>query len=254
MKILLLENTHSLALAINNFLTTLGHNINHFDSKVEFIDIIRSGPYDLFLLDLDAANEISANCIQGIAKIFAQTPILLLSNNHNFSSIEKAMELGCSDYIRRPFEFKELELKIRQFTANIFPIKSALIPLSQNYTYDTDSSSLYYQGEIQRFTKRETALIALFMLHRNHRITIEQISLALWNHPNGDPATIRSNVYRLRKKLKEKLIETYREEGYVWTYHDINSSSGVHMKECNSQTVTTKNNNPNFNSKQRIVV
>lgn len=221
MNILLLENTYSLALSISNFLTTLGHSVNHFDGKVEFVDIIRSGHYDLFLLDLNAANDVSIDCIKGIAKIFPQTPIILLSGNHDLNVIEKALDLGCSDYIRRPFEFKELELKIRQFNTNIFPIKSALISLSPNYTYDTDASSLYYQGEIQKFTKKEKALIALFMLNQHKCITEEQISLALWNHPEGDSATVRSNIYRLRKKLKEDFIQTYRQEGYIWINYDL---------------------------------
>lgn len=216
MKILLLENTHSLALSISNFLTTLGYDVNHFDGNVDFLEMIRSGPYDLFLLDLNASNEISADCIKGIVKIFPQSPIILLSGNHDLNVIEKALELGCNDYIRRPFEFKELELKIRQYNKNIFPIKSSLITLSQNYAYDTDASSLYYKGDIQHFTKKEKALIALFMLNRNKYITEEQISLALWNTPYGDSSTVRSNIYRLRRKLKEDFIQTYRQEGYMW--------------------------------------
>jgi DNA-binding response OmpR family regulator len=216
MKILLLENTHSLALSISNFLTTLGHDVNHFDGNVDFLEMIRSGPYDLFLLDLNASNAISANCIKGIAKIFPKTPIILLSAEHNLNIIEKALELGCTDYIKKPFEFKELELKIRQYNKHIFPIKSSLIHLSQHYTYDTDSSLLYYKGITQAFTKKEKALISLFMLNRNKFISEEQISLALWNAPYGESATIRSNISRLRKKLKEDFIQTYRQEGYMW--------------------------------------
>lgn len=216
MKILLLENTHSLALSISNFLTTLGHSVNHFDDRADFLEMIRSGPYDMFLLDLNASNAISANCIHGIAKIFPKKPIILLSTDHNLNKIEKALELGCTDYIKKPFEFKELELKIRQYNTHIFPIKSSLIQLSQNYTYDTDTSSLYYKGLTQALTKKEKALLALFMLNRNKFITEEQISLALWNTPYGYSATVRSNVYRLRRKLKEDFIQTYRQEGYMW--------------------------------------
>lgn len=217
MKILLLENTHSLAFSISNFLTLLEHNVTHFDSKIGLIDIICSGPYDLFLLDLDTANDVSINCIRSITRIFSQTPIILLCNNSHTAAIEKAMNLGCSDYIKRPFEFKELESKIAHIKTNTLPATNTLITLSQNYTYHLHSSSLYYKGKVQIFTKKEKALIALFMLNQNQCITHEQISLTLWNHPYGNFGTVRSNICRLRKKLKENLIETYRDEGYVWT-------------------------------------
>jgi len=75
---------------------------------------------------------------------------------------------------------------------------------------------LYYKGLIQAFTKKEKTLLALFMLNRNKFITEEQISLALWNNPFGESATIRSHISRLRKKLKENFIQTYRQEGYMW--------------------------------------
>ena len=216
MKILLLENTHSFALSINNFLSALGHNLKHFDGKADFLEMVQSAPYDLFLLDLNAANDVSANCIKGIVKIFPHTPIILLSGNHNLNAIEKALDLGCSDYLKKPFEFKELELKIRQYNKHIFPIKSSLITLSQDYVYDTDSSLLYYQGIKQALTKKEKALLALFMLNRNKFLTEEQISLALWNNPFGESVNIRSHISRFRKKLKEDFIKTYRQEGYMW--------------------------------------
>lgn len=216
MKILLLENTHSLALSITNFLTALGHSVNHFDGKADFIEMIKSGPYDMFLLDLNASNAISANFIHGVAKVFPHTPIILLSSTSNLNVIEKALELGCTDYLKKPFEFKELELKIRQHNKHIFPIKSSLIQLSQHYTYDTHTFKLYYNKEEQPLTKSERALLALFMLNRNKFLTDEQISLALWNNPFGESINIRSHISRFRKKLKEDFIKTYRQEGYMW--------------------------------------
>lgn len=216
MKILLLENTHSLALSISNFLTTLGHSVNFCDGKADFVEMIRSGPYDMFLLDLDASNAISANCIKGIVKIFPHTPIILLSGNHNLNVIEKALDLGCSDYLKKPFEFKELELKIRQHNKHIFPIKSCLIRLSENYTYDLEESRLLYQEQEQSFTKKETALLRLFMLKKKKIISEEQIALAVWNEYFVESILIRSLVSRLRKKLKEDFIHTYRGQGYVW--------------------------------------
>jgi DNA-binding response OmpR family regulator len=216
MKILLLENTHSLALSINSFLTTLGHSVKYCDGKADFVEMIRSGPYDMFLLDLDASNAISANCIKGIVKIFPHTPIILLSANHNLNVIEKGLELGCTDYLKKPFEFKELELKIRQHNKHIFPLKSSLIHLSESYTYDVEQSRLFYKNEEQSFTKKETALLRLFMLNKKKIISEEQIALAVWNEYFIDSILIRSLLSRLRKKLKEDFIHTYRGQGYVW--------------------------------------
>lgn len=216
MRILLLENTYSFANSIRNFLTALGNEVTHFDGRVDFVNIIRSAPYDLFLLDIDASNEIGVDCIKGVVKIFPTIPIILLSANHDIETIEKALDLGCSDYLKKPFELKELELRIRRFNINIFPIKSSLISLSPNYTYDTNSCSLFYQGEVQIFTKKETILIASFMLNRNKVMTEEQIALSVWNDTRIESTAIRSLVSRCRNKLKEDFIQNFRGIGYRW--------------------------------------
>ncbi len=216
MRILLLENTYSFANSIRNFLTALGHEIIHFDGRADFVNIVRSAPYDLFLLDINASNEIGANCIKGIVKVFPHFPIILLSANHDLNVIEKALDLGCSDYLKKPFEFKELELKIRQFNTHIFPIKSSLISLSPNYTYDTDSAALYYRGIKQTFTKKETILIASFMLNRNKILSEEQIALSVWTDTRVEGTAIRSLVSRCRNKLKEDFIQNIRGIGYMW--------------------------------------
>lgn len=219
MRILLLENTYSFANTISNFLTALGHEIIHFDGRADFVNIVRSAPYDLFLLDINASNEIGVDCIKGIVKIFPDFPIILLSANHDAEIIDKASNLGCSDYLKKPFELKELELKIRQFNTHIFPIKSSLIALSENYTYDTNSSKLFYQGQAQILTKKEKALIASFMLNRNKILSEELIALAVWNTPMIESTAIRSLVARLRKKIKEDFIQNFRGIGYVWADH-----------------------------------
>lgn len=216
MRILLLENTYSFANSIRNFLTALGHQVIHFDGRADFVTIVRSAPYDLFLLDIDPANTIGIDCIKGLVKVFPHFPIILLSANHDLNVIEKALDLGCSDYLKKPFEFKELELKIRQFNTHIFPIKSSLLSLSPNYTYDTDSASLYYKGKKQSFTRKETILIASFMLNRNKILSEEQIALSVWNDIRVESTAIRSLVSRCRTKLKEDFIQNVWGMGYRW--------------------------------------
>ncbi|HLD23627.1 MAG TPA: response regulator transcription factor [Sulfuricurvum sp.] len=220
MKILLLENTYSFANSISNFLTALGHEVIHLDGRVNFVDIVRSGTFDLFLLDINTSTQVGADSIKDIVKFFPTIPIILLSANHDMEIIETALDLGCSDYLKKPFELKELELRLRRFNTNIFPIKSSLITLSPNYTYDTNSCSLFYQGKIQIFTKKETILIASFMLNRNKIMSEEQIALSVWNDTRIESTAIRSLVTRCRQKLKEDFIQNIRGIGYRWVDSD----------------------------------
>ena len=81
--------------------------------------------------------------------------------------------------------------------------------------YDKEVSLLYYDGEIQTFTKREHALVLLFISNLGQIMTDESIQSCIWDGEYVESSTIRSLVNRLRAKLKEELIQNIRGFGYV---------------------------------------
>ena len=68
---------------------------------------------------------------------------------------------------------------------------------------------------VQKFTKRENALIILFVSNLGQIISDENIRSFIWNGEYAEDATIRSLVNRVRHKLKEELIENIRGFGYI---------------------------------------
>lgn len=216
MKIVLIESSHDLALSIVNFLSALGHCVCRFDGKSDFVEIMRAGKQDLYIIDFDSANAISPDCIKGICKVFPSSPILLMGQRYHARFIRSAMVQWYSDFIQKPFDFKEIEICLRKYDHFIFPIKSSLVSLSHSYSYDTHSQILFRNKEKMALTRQERILISLFILNRNKVLTEEEISIALYNNPFAENTAIRTRISRLRKKLDGFFIKSYRREGYMW--------------------------------------
>ena len=87
--------------------------------------------------------------------------------------------------------------------------------LSKNYSYDQEHSSLLFNGEAQTLTKRQSQIIDLLARNRSRVVDFDQFSEYVWSEQIVDNATIRAEVSRLKKILKEDIISNIRGMGYM---------------------------------------
>ena len=219
MKVLLLEDEFMLSRSIRTYLLNSGCFVDHFDNGQDVLDVIKTQSYDFYILDINTPLVGGLDCLKEIAKLYPDTPKIIISAYHDIDYITEAFALGCSDYLKKPFNLKELEIRITHLTSKISAVPEkhtdSVIRLSQHYTFDKETNILYFDNEVQKFTKRENALVVLFVTNTGKIISDENIRSFIWDGEYAEDATIRSLVNRVRHKLKEELIENIRGIGYV---------------------------------------
>lgn len=219
MKILLLEDEFMLARSIRTYLLSRGYLVDHFDNGAEVLDAIETQSHDFYILDINTPLVGGIECLQAITKKYPNIPKIIISAYHDVDYISEAFSSGCSDYLKKPFNLKELEIRIQHLTAQAQSIPEKaydpIIRLGGHYTFDKESNFLYYDGEPQMFTRRELSLITMFVSNLGQIMTDESIRSFVWDGEEAEPSTIRSLVNRVRSKLKEDLIENVRGFGYI---------------------------------------
>lgn len=219
MKILLLEDEFMLARSIRTYLLSRGHFVDHFDNGQEVLDLIDTRHYDFYILDINTPLVGGLECLKAISAKYPEIPKIIISAYHDVEYISDAFSFGCSDYLKKPFNLKELDIRIAHLTTqvqqNAKPLYDPIIRLSEHYTFNKESNFLYYDGEIQKFTKRELSLIRMFVSNLGQIMTDESIRSFVWDGEEAEPSTIRSLVNRVKQKLKEELIENVRGFGYM---------------------------------------
>lgn len=217
MKILLLEDEYLLSRSIRTYLLSRGHFVDDFDNGCDVLETIGEKAYDFYILDINTPLVGGLECLKAINERYPETPKIIISAFHDIDHISDAYDLGCSDYLKKPFNLKELEIKITKL-AEMVPHteeESPIIPLSRHYSFDRESQQLYYDGEMQHFTPREHALLLLFIGNIGQVMTDDTIETFIWDGEEVERSTIRSLVNRLRSKLHEELIGNVRGFGYI---------------------------------------
>jgi len=214
MKILLLEDEVMLNESICEFLESDGHIIDSFFNGVEAFDAIQKSNYDLLILDINVPGIDGLSILEKIHMLKIHIPTIYISALVDIEDISRAYDLGCHDYLKKPFHLKELSLKIdRVKLAQDTP--QIHLRLSKNYSYDQEHNRLLFKKEVQTLTKRQSQIIEILARNRGMVVDFEQFSEYVWGDYIVDNATIRAEINRLKKILKEDIIVNVRGMGYM---------------------------------------
>ncbi|WP_373073987.1 response regulator transcription factor [Sulfurimonas sp.] len=214
MKILLLEDEVMLNESICEFLEAQGHQVESFVDGLDALEAIKNNMYDLLILDITVPGMDGLSFLEKIHELKIHSPAIYISALVDIEDISRAYDLGCYDYLKKPFHLKELALRIdRVKISNDTP--RVHLRLSKNYSYDQEHSTLLFNNEPQTLTKRQSQIIDLLARNRGLVVDFEQFTNYIWTDTFVDNATIRAEVNRLKKSLKEDVIQNIRGMGYM---------------------------------------
>jgi DNA-binding response OmpR family regulator len=214
MKILLLEDEVMLNESICEYLESDGHQVESFFDGLEALDAIKKNSFDLLVLDITVPNLDGLSFLEKIHSLKIHVPVIYISALVDIEDISRAYNLGCNDYLKKPFHLKELSLRVDR--VNVFNNAPRIhLRLSKNYSYDQEHSTLLFNQEPQTLTKRQSQIIDLLSRNRGRVVDFEQFQTYVWSEQMVDNATIRAEINRLKKFLKEDVIINVRGMGYM---------------------------------------
>lgn len=118
MKILLLEDDILLNEAITKYLTTIGHAITSARDGNVCLEILEKVKFDLLIFDINVPNIDGLSILEILHTQKKIMPIIFISTLIDIEDISRAFELGCYDYLKKPFHLKELNLRIDRISKN----------------------------------------------------------------------------------------------------------------------------------------
>ena len=214
MKILLLEDEQLLNNAITKFLQLKGHSVQSFREGISALEAIVEKNYDLLILDINVPNINGFKLLQEIQKSKIQIPTIFISAIIDIDEIEKAFNLGCQDYIKKPFHLKELDIRISKILKSSYMPKSH-VRLSKSYSLDIENNILRFNGDVQVLSDRQFKILKLLANNRNRVVEYDLFQECAWDNLDVEIPTIRAEINRLKKSLKEDIIVNIRNMGYM---------------------------------------
>jgi two-component system OmpR family response regulator len=214
MKILLLEDELMLRSSIEEYLEALGHKVVAFSNGQEAYERVQIEKFDLLILDINTPKITGLNLLKALNGIEQASPTIFISANVDIDDISQAFDLGAADYLKKPFHLKELGLRIDKIK-KVSDVKSMQhLILSEKYVFSKTEQILFYNNHVQTLTKKQLQILTLLSENLGVIVDFEKFRSYVWNEEPVDNATIRAEISRFRKLLKEDFIVNLKGVGY----------------------------------------
>lgn len=215
MKILLLEDDYLYKVSIKEFLQELDFIVDDFENGDDALDAIFSNSYDLLLLDIRVPGMDGFTLLETIRKEELNTPIIILTSLTDITNLSRGYDLGCNDYIRKPFDLIELKFRIEQLIKNsCFKTFDDFIQIAVDYEFDVKKNILYKEKEQIDLSFKESELVSFLVQNRGFFVSIETLHERIWENKDISYSDIRMCIKRIREKTCKDFIKTKRFVGY----------------------------------------
>lgn len=216
MKIFLLEDDFSLNKIIKLSLVNRGFFVDSFTDGYKAVDAILNSKHDLYILDLNVLGFDGHKVLEFIRKDDLTVPIIMISAEIDIENIKKSYTLGCNDYIKKPFDFEELFLRIQYHLSHIKKDgnQDFIIDLGYDFTFNLLEQTLHKSKHEIELTSKEKLLLSLLVKNINNCVTNEMIHEYVWDSKEMEAVSMRTIVHKLKKKLKNGMVINLRGVGY----------------------------------------
>ncbi|WP_130480451.1 response regulator transcription factor [Sphaerotilus mobilis] len=233
MRALLAEDDAILADALSANLRQAGFQVEVADNGAVAEYLLTRQTFEVGIIDLGLPLVDGLTVVQRVRKIKPQLPLLILTALDGLEHRVAGLNAGADDYLTKPFDFPELEARIRAVLRRASPgdagtgsgsdTGSSATAVGQ-LVFDRDLRRATISGQALELTPREWLLLDLLLTQRRKVITKEQIGLA-WSadlSESGGPSSLEVYIHRLRRKLEGSGvgIRTVRGLGYLLETQD----------------------------------
>jgi DNA-binding response OmpR family regulator len=222
-KILIVEDEPAMQLGLKDNLEMEGYAVDLAGDGEEGLTKIKSGNYDLILLDIMLPKISGFDICKNVRAAGLKTPIILLTARGEEIDKVLGLELGADDYITKPFSVRELLARVKailrrnQLTAP--PPEHAMAKIGKLHL----DFSLFYarndEGEV-KLSHKEIEILQFLFKNKNKVVSRYDLLENVWGYEEQiTTRTVDNFVARLRQKLEEnpntpKVILTVHGAGY----------------------------------------
>lgn len=220
MRILYVEDEPELSDIVCTGLRKRSYSVDAAYDGEEALDYYRAYDYDVIVLDLNLPVIDGLEVLRQIRQTDHKAKILILSARDAVNDRVKGLDMGANDYLTKPFDFLELEARIRTLC------RIAYVQVANSITCEALRIDMALKmasfGPIQlSLTQKEYAILEYLMLHKNQVVNTNQILEHAWDsEADLFPDTLKYHIHAIKKKLGEAgcrkdLIRNLRGVGYV---------------------------------------
>jgi DNA-binding response OmpR family regulator len=212
MRVLIIEDDVQLNIALTEFFKIKRFDTVSAKDGLSAIEETNNAHFDLYVIDINIPDINGLDLLKHIRKTDLTTPIIIITASLEIQNFSTAFENGCSEYIKKPFHLKELDIRI----GNLLALnKPETIRIRDGLYYHSGTGEFFYNNQPIRLRYKEKRFCAVIMKHVNSIVSNEKIYDYVWEGEIRESYPLRQLLGELRKKLPFDIIHTRTKEGYM---------------------------------------
>ena len=211
-RILIIEDNRNLSMGLKNNLECEGHETDLAGDGSIGLARVRTGLYDLVILDLMLPGIDGYRVLEGIREVDGSTPVIVLTARADEADKVKGLGLGADDYVTKPFALAELLARIDAVLRRSQPVtpsepapepaESGDVARFADVVVDNGQRTVTRGGEPVKLTHLEFELLLFFARHPYHVFNRNRLLGLVWGQTAGSPRTVDNFVGQLRKRFE----------------------------------------------------
>lgn len=218
-KILLVEDHHDIAELVYDYLESNGFTMDYASDARMALNLLADDSFDLLILDVMMPGMDGIELCQKIrGELKINVPILMLTARDTLEDKERGFKAGADDYLVKPFEIRELELRINALMRRAIPADMSESLQVEDLVLDLSTHEVTRAGKPLRISPISLRILTILMRSSPKVVPKHIIEREIWGEGLPDSDTLRSHLYNLRKAIDRdfdvQLLHTIQSTGY----------------------------------------
>jgi two-component system OmpR family response regulator len=216
----MIEDDVELAIILTEYLKQFNIEVTNYEEPFLALSSLKLNTYDLIILDLTLPGMDGLDVCKAIVKDF-DIPIIISSARSDISDKVTALQLGADDYLPKPYDPRELEVRIKTILRrfNHSTIQDEI--KTKTFFLDNDKKEITKNSKYVKLTAAEFEVLSLLIKRDGFVLSREDIfdNSDLLNQDYESSGSLAVIINRIRQKIEDnpkepKYLHTIRGMGY----------------------------------------
>lgn len=203
LKILVVEDEPALVGILEFLLTDEGYQVVVAYDGETGLELAKEEKPALVILDVMLPNMSGFEVCNQLRR-FTTIPVIILSAKDHDQDVIKGLEIGADDYITKPFNHRELVLRVKKLLSRIDSVAVDERLIIGDIEIHIAQKQVFLKGEVINLTPTEFKLLTCLAENEDRVLSWESLLREVWQHENWEVGNelVKVNIRRLRKKLE----------------------------------------------------
>ncbi len=216
-KILFVEDEEDLTLIVADTLRGQGYEVITAADGIEGLEKFKTEAADIVVADVMMPKMDGFSMAKEIRKLSPTVPLLFLTAKSTIDDVEEGFEIGANDYLKKPFELRELIVRIKALLRRYDTDRGEDIKFSLgSYIFNVSTQTLSLDGQSVELSHFEAKVLERLATNIGKTVDASELMIAVWQRDEpSNRNSLHGYIHKLRRTLrKDPSISIINQRGF----------------------------------------